>query len=139
MRAFAFLFSAILFIALDQSVKALVLRLLRGRPSIGFGAVAIRKTLNKRAFGHFRQSRALLLAVLIAEIGLFVVVLQFTAISGGLLAPHAYGAAIGGAASNAFDQVLRGGVVDFIDLGFWPIFNLADLAIITGVLAGICL
>jgi signal peptidase II len=44
--------------------------------------------------------------------------------------------AIGGAASNALDQVLRGVVVDFIDLGFWPVFNLADLAIVAGIVTG---
>jgi signal peptidase II len=136
MRTFAFLSSAILFVALDQSVKALVLRLFREGQSICFGAVAIRKMINRRAFPGLLQSRSILLVVLVAEIGLFVLVLQFTAISGGPLAPYAYGAAIGGAASNALDQVLRGGVVDFIDLGFWPVFNLADVAIVAGIITG---
>jgi signal peptidase II len=140
MHTFVFVSSAIALIALDQSVKALVLRLLRERQSICFGGgVAIRKIVNKRAFSRLLQSRALLLVVLIAEIGLFLVALQFTAVLGGPFAPYAYGAAIGGAASNALDQVLRGGVVDFIDLGFWPIFNLADLAIVTGIVTGTCL
>jgi len=94
--------------------------------------------LNRRAFGDLLQSRPILLVVLVAEIVLFVVALQFTAITGGPLAPYAYGMAIGGAASNALDQVLRGGVVDFIDLGFWPVFNLADLAIVAGIVTGTC-
>jgi signal peptidase II len=136
MNTLAFLSSAILFVALDQSVKALVLRLFRERQSICFGAVAIRKTLNRRAFSGVLQCRTVLLVVLIAEIAFFVVALQFTNISGGPLAPYAYGMAIGGAASNALDQVLRGGVVDFIDLGFWPVFNLADLAIVAGIVTG---
>jgi signal peptidase II len=127
MRIFGFLSSAILFVALDQSVKAFVLRLCRERQLICFGAVAIRKMLNRRAFSGLLQSRPMLLVVLAAEIVLLVVALQFTAITGGPLAPYAYGMAIGGAASNALDQALRGGVVDFIDLGFWPVFNLADL------------
>jgi signal peptidase II len=139
MRTFAFLSSAILFVALDQSVKALVLRLFRERQSIWFGAVAIRKMVNRRAFSGLLQSRPILLVVLVAEIVLFVVALQFTTISGGPLAPYAYGMAIGGATSNALDQVLRGGVVDFIDLGFWSVFNLADLAIVAGIVTGACL
>jgi signal peptidase II len=138
MRTFAFLSSAILFVTLDQSVKALVLRLFRERQSIRFGAVTIRKVLNRRAFSGLLRGRPILLVVLIAEILLFVVALQFPATSGGPLAPYAYGIAIGGAASNALDQVLRGGVVDFIDLGFWPVFNLADLAIVAGILTGTC-
>jgi signal peptidase II len=136
MRTFAFLSSAILFVGLDQLVKALVLRLFRKRQSICFGTVAIHKMLDWRAFSGLLQSRTILLVVLIAEIVFFAVALQFTTISGGLLAPYGYGMAIGGAASNALDQVLRGVVVDFIDLGFWPVFNLADLAIVAGIVTG---
>ena len=40
----------------------------------------------------------------------------------------------GGALSNIVDRVLRGGVVDFIDLKVWPAFNLADTAIVIGSL-----
>lgn len=138
MRIFGFLSSAILFVALDQSVKAFVLRVCRERQLICFGAVAIWKILYRRAFSGLLQSRSMLLVVLAAEIVLLVVALQFTAITGGPLAPYAYGMAIGGAASNALDQALRGGVVDFIDLGFWPVFNFADLAIVAGIVTGTC-
>ncbi len=44
----------------------------------------------------------------------------------------ALGGALGGAASNLLDRFWRGAVVDFIDLGFWPVFNLADVAICVG-------
>ncbi|HBL98536.1 TPA: hypothetical protein DDZ86_02740 [Candidatus Dependentiae bacterium] len=44
-----------------------------------------------------------------------------------------------GAFANLLDRPMHGGVVDFIALGFcgyqWPLFNLADIAIVTGVLA----
>lgn len=40
---------------------------------------------------------------------------------------------IGGGISNLLDRVLRGCVLDFIDLKFWPSFNLADSAITIGV------
>jgi signal peptidase II len=45
----------------------------------------------------------------------------------------ALGIAIGGAAGNVLDRLRHGGVVDFIDLRIWPVFNLADLAIVAGV------
>ena len=38
-----------------------------------------------------------------------------------------------GAVSNIIDRVLRGCVVDFIDLKFWPVFNLADIYITIGI------
>jgi signal peptidase II len=48
------------------------------------------------------------------------------------------GLALGGATSNLGDRVLRGAVVDFIALGPWPTFNLADAAMVVGtaLLAG---
>lgn len=39
---------------------------------------------------------------------------------------------ISGAAGNLLDRVFRGGVIDFIDVKFWPIFNLADIFITVG-------
>lgn len=41
---------------------------------------------------------------------------------------------LGGAISNIFDRIILGYVRDFIDLRFWPVFNLADLFIVTGTI-----
>ncbi len=49
----------------------------------------------------------------------------------------ALGAALGGAAANLFDLVVRKSVVDYIDVGAWPAFNLADVAIVAGVIVGL--
>lgn len=40
---------------------------------------------------------------------------------------------IGGAAGNVIDRIQTGYVVDFIDFRIWPIFNIADIAIVFGV------
>ncbi len=52
-----------------------------------------------------------------------------------------YGSVAGGAIGNLIDRVYRaddgllsGAVVDFIDLGWWPVFNVADSAIVIGVI-----
>lgn len=42
----------------------------------------------------------------------------------------ALGLGLGGALGNLADRLLRGAVVDFIDLRVWPVFNLADVAIV---------
>jgi len=42
---------------------------------------------------------------------------------------------LSGAISNLADRIARGCVVDFIDLKFWPAFNLADIYITIGVMA----
>lgn len=45
----------------------------------------------------------------------------------------AFGLIIGGAVGNAVDRVLAHAVRDFIDLQWWPTFNIADAAIAVGV------
>lgn len=51
-----------------------------------------------------------------------------------------FGAIAGGAMGNLADRIFRaddglfsGAVVDFIDVGWWPVFNVADSAIVVGV------
>jgi signal peptidase II len=51
----------------------------------------------------------------------------------------ALGLVLGGALGNLTDRLIRGpgltgNVVDFIDLHYWPVFNLADTAIVVGAL-----
>ena len=41
---------------------------------------------------------------------------------------------IGGSLSNLLDRVRLGYVTDFLDLRYWPAFNLADSFIVIGVL-----
>ncbi|MEK7583907.1 MAG: signal peptidase II [Patescibacteria group bacterium] len=38
-----------------------------------------------------------------------------------------------GALSNLMDRITLGGVFDYIDVGFWPVFNLSDSYIFIGV------
>lgn len=52
------------------------------------------------------------------------------------------GVVIGGALGNFVDRIARadagflsGGVVDFIDLQWWPVFNVADAAVVVGGIA----
>ncbi len=55
----------------------------------------------------------------------------------GALAQAALGAALGGAAGNLVDVVRRKYVVDYVELGPWPAFNLADVAIVSGVIVAL--
>ena len=51
-----------------------------------------------------------------------------------LPSPVGAGLILGGAVGNLGDRVLGGSVVDFIDLTWWPSFNLADVFLTIGVL-----
>ena len=47
-----------------------------------------------------------------------------------------FGLVIGGALGNIGDRLFRdngGSVIDFIHTGFWPTFNLADSAVVIGI------
>ncbi len=49
-------------------------------------------------------------------------------------APYwALGLLLGGALGNLHDRIIYQGVRDFIDLHWWPVFNVADIAIVVGV------
>ncbi|OPY57200.1 MAG: Lipoprotein signal peptidase [Pelotomaculum sp. PtaU1.Bin035] len=45
---------------------------------------------------------------------------------------YGLGLVVGGALGNLADRLRCGFVVDFLDFRVWPVFNLADIAIVTG-------
>ena len=47
------------------------------------------------------------------------------------------GLAFGGAAGNLVDIWQHGHIVNFVDLRVWPVFNLADLGIVVGLLVAL--
>lgn len=55
------------------------------------------------------------------------------------LKPHecavkfALGLELGGAVGNLIDRLFFGRVTDFIDFRIWPVFNIADIAIVVGL------
>jgi signal peptidase II len=88
-------------------------------------------------FGLFQgMGDVLLIVVLIAISAIF---LYYRHLPSGPIPLHiALGLQLGGALGNLVDRLVRGAVVDFIDLNFWPlhhwpIFNLADASIVAGV------
>ena len=46
----------------------------------------------------------------------------------------ALGLVLGGTAGNLIDRLRFGYVTDFIDVGIWPTFNIADSAVVVGVI-----
>jgi signal peptidase II len=85
------------------------------------------------AFGLFSNATPIVTALTAIAVGWM---LLFFARSGARhpILPIALGLLIGGAASNLLDRVRLGHVTDFLDVEFWPAFNLADTFIVLGVL-----
>jgi signal peptidase II len=124
-------FAAIVFL-FDQITKGLVQTCLAG--PVGGRLLQIRRVHHsERIYGHpaFRTAMvvvwcvAAMAAAWLHDSGLY---LQSHAAQAGV------GCALGGAAGNLLDILRRRHVVDFIDLGWWPVFNLADVAIVGGLL-----
>ena len=51
-----------------------------------------------------------------------------------LLGKSALGLVLGGTIGNLIDRLHFGYITDFIDIGIWPAFNIADSAIVVGVI-----
>ena len=71
-----------------------------------------------------------LIASVVVAIGLAVYVMRN---QGDLFSFGALGLIMGGTVGNGFDRVVNGTVTDFINVHFWPVFNVADSAISVGV------
>ena len=92
------------------------------------------------AFGVFSDSNSAWLApILLVSAALVMVLLVWllvTGRAGGQLAHAGLALILGGAAGNALDRLIHGGVTDFLEVRLgtyrWPAFNVADSAISIG-------
>ena len=84
------------------------------------------------AFGLFPDQTLLLTIASVVAIGFIV---YFYRAHGGQtwLSGLNVGLLLGGAFGNLVDRVAAGRVTDFIDVGPWPIFNIADSAVVVGI------
>jgi signal peptidase II len=87
------------------------------------------------AFGMFPDG-SLIFTIAALLIGLAILYYNYILPGGIWLLRLALGLQLGGAMGNLLDRLRQGHVTDFIDMGIlWPfIFNVADAAIVTGVI-----
>lgn len=90
------------------------------------------------AFGLFQGHSVLfsiIASVCIMALLLFVLFFSHRVLfTSGRLTSLAFGLILGGMVGNLIDRLRLGYVTDFIDIGFWPSFNIADSAITVGVI-----
>ena len=95
------------------------------------------------AFGILQNQTVFFVVIGIGVIAVIVASYRYFPVSGVML-NLALGLQLGGAVGNLIDRVAHGYVVDFIDVALrragnngvaleWPVFNLADSAIVVGV------
>lgn len=139
LAAWLYLTGGLVYLA-DRLTKIWAERALAGRPPVTVipGVLQLNYTTNSGGAFGLGQSAPWLFAgatvVVVAAIVAASLWLRHgaTAVALGLI----LGGGIGNLTDRAFrgDGVLSGRVVDFIDFRVWPVFNLADSAIVVGAL-----
>lgn len=127
-------------VALDQLTKTWAVRALDDGPIDLFWTLSLDLTFNTGA--AFSRGRGLgpIIGVAAAVVALILLWTGRTVES--RAGAVAVGMVLGGAAGNLADRAFRAGgdgflggaVVDFVDLEWWPVFNLADACIVVGAL-----
>ncbi len=122
-------------IFLDQFVKAMVQQEMLPGESIPViaGLFHLTYVLNPgAAFGIMENQR---LFFVLAGIGVICVAGYYYPLLSRMDRWTHYGmiALLGGAVGNLIDRIRSGLVVDFFDFRIWPVFNIADIAIVAGV------
>ncbi len=85
------------------------------------------------AFGFFPTGSNIFMIVALL-VAVIILLYNYRLPSGNLLFRVALGLQLGGALGNLVDRIRLGHVTDFMDVGPWPIFNVADASIVAGVL-----
>jgi signal peptidase II len=128
---------AVLVVAVDHLTKWLALRELTVRDIHVLGSLRLHLVFNRgTAFGLGSKLAPL---IALGAVGIVVGLLGFGRGLRGTVPTVAVAAVVGGAVGNLLDRLLRHGsgflggpVVDFVDLQWWPVFNVADMAITVG-------
>lgn len=129
---------AALVVAVDQATKAAVANRLGSGKAVSLGPW-LRVHCVVTRFRHHGLLRRPTMLLVIWTAALSVVLLATH--SGHFFqrpaAQMGLGAALAGSASNLYDRLRHGAVIDFLDLGWWPASNLADIAIVLGVITAL--
>jgi signal peptidase II len=121
-------------VLLDQASKQIVVaNVTRGSRTNIFLGVDLTYVRNKGvAFGALGGGGGLVTALTLGAVALLALYFAFHTSTLYLWLP--FGAVAGGAFGNLADRLRDGAVIDFIDPILWPAFNLADAAIVLGIL-----
>ncbi|MGO4952551.1 signal peptidase II [Paenibacillus sp. DRB1-1] len=131
---------ALIIFLIDQGVKYLVatrMELYEQIPVIGNFFLITSHRNRGAAFGILEGQRWLFIVITIVVVIGIVWYLRKTVKAGQKLLPVALSLVLGGAVGNFLDRAISGEVVDFAQFNFgsytFPIFNVADSAIVIGV------
>jgi signal peptidase II len=125
---------AVIIVSVDQLTKAWAVRHFSDAPRHVVWTLQFVVQYNSGI--AFSQATGATSLVTILALGVLVAMLIFARRTTGMFTAVIFGLIIGGAAGNLADRLVRdhgGAVVDWIDLRWWPVFNVADAAVSIGV------
>ncbi len=129
--------SGVVLLLLDQWSKRMVQRHVPDR-CISWGPILrIRYATNLKELYRRKSARAVLVLVWFTALVSAILLRRSGVWFQGHVALFGLGLAFGGAAGNLLDILRRRCIVDFIDLRWWPVFNLADVAIVGGLVVAL--
>lgn len=133
-RDFILIQMALIVLAVDQFSKFLVRDQLLFRQSFPVdGFFRFTHTHNTgSAFGIFQDQNTPLILVSFLGVAILIMIYRSQRVPSTLLR-LSLGLQMGGAVGNLLDRLRLGHVTDFVDVGTWPVFNVADASIITGL------
>ena len=125
---------AIIVLVIDQFSKLIVRDQLLYRESFpDTGFFRFTHTFNTgSAFGIFQDQNTPLIFVSVIGIGILIMIYRSQRVPTALLR-LSLGLQVGGATGNLLDRLFLDHVTDFIDVGPWPIFNVADASVSIGI------
>jgi signal peptidase II len=120
-------------LAADQASKAFVLaRGPRGGTAGPRSFLSIQCILNRQGTVAALAGTPALVALWAVMMAVAALTLYANLLGHETLAAIGIGAFVGGATGNVLDRLARGAAVDFLAVGPWPVFNLADAALVAG-------
>lgn len=132
-------------VALDQATKVLAVATLEGRPPIPLLGDLLQLTFVRNPGAAFSLAGGYTVVISVIAIGVSLFIVRTSRTLTSTWWAVVLGGVLGGALGNLVDRILRdpgpfrGHVVDFLELPNWPVFNVADMALVGSAVLAVLL
>lgn len=131
---------ALIVIGLDQLTKALAVANIDPRDPIGIIGDTVTLTLVRNSGAAFSMATGYTWVLTLVALVVVIGILRYASRLVSTWWIVGIALVLGGAIGNLIDRMLRspgplrGHVVDFVSVGWWPVFNVADSAVVCGAI-----
>ena len=129
-----FIFLSILIFSLDQLSKSIIDLKYKAFIDKEFGLFSLEYIKNYGAAFNFFSGNRIFLSLISSICSIILLYLIIKKNNSKIIELYAYSFILGGTMGNGIDRLLKGYVLDFINLNFinFPVFNIADISINIG-------